>query len=206
MSCRALALTSCALLPLLATFAHAGVATRSFPLVGPDEGMRPALAELEQLAGLSAVRLTDVNLPGGAVALELERVLISTAGAVVAVDGQPLDGAPDAGVSLWSGHVVGEPGSDVFLAFSASGSRGWVRRAGSLVHLLAAPDADGRWAGTTSRWMSDPELVASDAQGGGRRPARRRPPRSPRCRVPSVPRPPPRPPPTAARCRCSRRA
>jgi hypothetical protein len=159
-------LRTLALVPLLAVLARAGVTSLPFPLAGPDEALRPQPGLLEELAGKQEVRLTNVALPGGPVSLELQRVVISAAGAQLAVDGERVAGALEAGLTLWSGHVAGEPGSEVFLAFSRSGSRGWVRRDGTLLHLLARPGDDGAWSASSSRWASEEELLA----GGTRLP------------------------------------
>jgi len=72
-------------------------------------------------------------------------------------------GALDAGLSLWSGHVAGDPQSEVFLAFSRHGSRGWVRSGGELLHLLAQPGANGAWAASRSEWLDESALRATGA-------------------------------------------
>jgi hypothetical protein len=137
---------------------------RPFPLL-PQRGADGSIVELvpqpDALAALQAldiVRLPDVPWPGGdAIAVDLFRVKLATAGAVLFVDGRP---APtrslDEGVSLWTGRVVGEAGSEVYLAFSKHGSQGWIRHAGRLVHLVTEP-------GRNARWISEAELGAQQA-------------------------------------------
>src|SRR5262249_23707250 len=97
--------------------APAAPAARAFPMdVTSDEGARglqlAAHGEaLDGLLPLSRVTLTGVPRPGGApLDVVLERVPIASADGVVAVDGVPQAGLRlDAGLSLWSGRVVGEP-------------------------------------------------------------------------------------------------
>ena len=166
---------------------------RAFPLLPlADDGLggtRLALdpASHQALEGLPAARLTGLVLGDGrAVDLSLGRVQVADADTVVALDRRPLPHGErllTAGLSLWSGTVVGEPDSDVYLAFSASGSRGWIRHAGGVEHLLAGPGADGRWTTSTSRlvdeaWMqthaaprgpvcaTDVDLLPPDVAGG----------------------------------------
>jgi len=129
--------------------------------LGPD-GLQVAIDEaaLAEVAGGSSVTLVDVALPGGASAdLQLERVPIAADGARVVLDGETVPGlALDAGLSLWSGTVAGADGSEVFLALSASGSRGWIRTDDALVHLVARPDALAGWTTPDQRLVTDARL------------------------------------------------
>ncbi len=145
--------------------------TRPFPLrVQADLGstgleLAHVPGALEDLQALPAVRLADVALPGGlSVTLELQRVTVAVEGAALVVDGRPVAGALDAGISLWSGRVAGDPASAAYLAFSAQGSRGWVRTNGRLVHLLAQPDPQLGWAAPRQQWSTEESLLALGAR------------------------------------------
>jgi hypothetical protein len=129
------------------------------------ERLIPDPALLTRLAGLRAVTLAEVALPGGAsVQLELQRVDVAADGALLAVDGVPRAHAGlDTGLTLWTGQVAGDDASDVYLAFSAAGSRGWIRQGDSLLHLVAQPDASGLWETGGSRWIGEQALRAAGA-------------------------------------------
>ncbi len=154
-----------AFLSILAAPLGAQVESRPFPLLAQGDGvLRPLPESLAELATLKAVRLVDVPLPDGAFAtLEVQRVPIASQDAALFVDGERLPGSLDAGVSLWSGQVAGDGDSDVFLAFSLRGSRGWVRSGGELLHLLARPGDDGSWSATRSQWAGESGLRAAGA-------------------------------------------
>ncbi len=115
--------------------------------LGPD-GLRLEYSadRATWLSHADTVRCLDVPMgPGKAVDLLLKRVDLAPLDGVVHVDGRPVP--PQTAridLSLWKGSVVGEPNSDVFLTFSTVGSRGWIRRDGGLVHLLAerSPERD----------------------------------------------------------------
>ena len=160
----------CAFVLLLACASSRALSGRRAPfrcrLRQPPAGMlEPVPEALADLATLQQVRLVDVPLPGGAlVSLDLQRVPVAAQGAALQVNGAVAPGALDAGVSLWSGRVAGEPGSEAFLAFSRHGSRGWVRSGGQLLHLLARPGADGAWGSSVSSWASESELRAAGAR------------------------------------------
>jgi len=139
---------------------------RPFPLaVTADDGARGlqlrSLGDaIDALLPLSRVTLAGVPRPGLApLDVELERVPIASVGGVVAVDGVPQPGVRlDDGLSLWSGRVAGAPDSEVFLAFSRWGSRGWVRAEGGLWHLLAQPGAGGDWSDAGAILIGDRAL------------------------------------------------
>lgn len=127
--------------------------TAAFPLrvVAEDAaaGLRllPDAVALDALHTQTAVRFAAVPLPGGGtVDLSLARVHIATPGAVVHVDGVVTDRAIEEGITLWSGRVVGDDASSVYLALSPSGSRGWIRTGGRSFDLLAAAGAGGDWS------------------------------------------------------------
>ena len=102
------------------------------------------LAVAASLRTTNHVRFIDVPLPTGrSVSLELERVRIATRDAQVVVDGVTVTGFDiESDLSLWSGRVLGEQGSDVYLALSPHGSRGWIRAADGLTHVFADPGRD----------------------------------------------------------------
>ena len=131
------------------------------------------LAELFAVRAGARVVLGDVPLPApphtaGAGApertldLALERFSIAARGGrVVQVDGEPLAAAAGARVALFTGEVLGLPDSDVFLAATDQGTRGWVRLAGAaprLVHLIADPGAGGAWERSTTLLIDDGAL------------------------------------------------
>ncbi len=145
--------------------------TRPFPLAVRSElgaaglELAPVPGAFEELQSLAQVRLADVQLPGGTtVTLDLRRVTVAAQGAVLVVDGQPVAGALDAGISLWSGHVAGDPASAAYFAFSPHGSRGWVLADGRMVHLLAQPDAQQGWAAPRQSWATEESLLALGAR------------------------------------------
>ena len=80
-------------------------------------------------------------------------------GAPVLVDGDLFLETPDA-TSLWAGTVAGESDSEVFLALSYFGSRGWIRRGRTFLHLLARPRAGEQWSGAEAVLVRDDDLRA----------------------------------------------
>jgi hypothetical protein len=68
---------------------------------------------------------------------------------------------------MWTGRVSGDGDSDVYLAFSAHGSRGWIRRSGETYHLLAGPGPGGDWTRSTSILVAESRLLALGAQPTG---------------------------------------
>lgn len=104
------------------------------------------------IAGHDAIRLTGVPVPGrgvhaeGSVDLELKALPVPvTSTSRVLVDGELLAYDPRAhGSTLWTGSVVGQPNSKVFLGLSPTGSRGWIRMRplAPLMHLVAEPLAN----------------------------------------------------------------
>lgn len=115
----------------------------------------------EALAHLDAVRLTDVPwLTGEMLSLDLKRVRVLRPDTVFRLDGEEAPtGEVVPGLTLWSGRVAGTDDSDVYLAFSPRGSRGWIRRGAETAHLLAASPATG---GGNARLVAGTRL---DAQG-----------------------------------------
>jgi hypothetical protein len=145
--------------------------TRPFPLaVRSDPGatmleLAPVPGALADLQALTSVRLADVPLPGGrTVTLELQRVTLAAQDAALVVDGRPQAGALDASITLWGGHVEGDPGAAAYLAFSPHGSRGWVMADGRLVHLVAQPDVQQGWAAPRQFWATEDALLAAGAR------------------------------------------
>ena len=134
---------------------------------GSEGGIELALDEASSraLASDERVVFASTPLPDGTFAdLEVRRIELDTSELVVMVDGQR--SRQEMGDSvMWMGRVVGDADSDVFLALSPLGSRGWIRRAGETFHLLAAPGASNDWTLSTSRLVAESALIA-----GGTRP------------------------------------
>lgn len=101
-------------------------------------------AELAALTTLERVRFERVPLPGGStVELDLERLHHERLGFGFQVDGTPFPGLLSGlDLSVWRGRVVGEPESEVALAFSQAGSQGWIQRGDALLHLVSASSED----------------------------------------------------------------
>lgn len=149
---------------LLSPLAAAQSEVRSFPVrVGADFGERgvewlPLPAEIEALSALDKVRLEGVPVAGGRVAtLELRRLPVAQAGASCYVDGAKDPAALESGTSLWAGTVAGAATSDVFLALSRHGTRGWIEQDGEMIHVLAQPLDGADWSATRS--IAVPERV-----------------------------------------------
>lgn len=135
-----------------------------FPLVPTGGVGEPAGLVAQRNDGVFAsMRGADNRRLAAPVGLGLDgRVLVLERAPVVArgqlfVDGEPA-GELGQGLefSAWRGQVEGEPKSDVFLAFSRAGSRGWIRSGGRLLHLVSERDEAGR--GPRSRWLDEAEL------------------------------------------------
>ena len=125
---------------------------------GLELALRPEL--VAALAQRNLARFVDVPLADGTrVEVEAARFALDDSELVVMVDGipsSPLDGVQ----SMWTGVVPGDPDSDVFLAFSPLGSRGWIRRGGETHHLLAGPGASGEWSESRSFLVDESTLLA----------------------------------------------
>lgn len=164
------ALTACALLASGA-FASEFKVQSPFEPAQRDvevEGLprRVAPASLAELARHERVLLERVELPSGEeVDLELERIEHERLRFGFEVDGVPrtdlLDGLS---LSLWKGAVRGEPGSEVRLSFSTSGTRGWIKSGGELVHVLARPSNSGSWSDGSVWFVEDAELTRRGAR------------------------------------------
>lgn len=135
-----------------------------------DNAVRVAFdqADLDQLfsvRGDEVALLRNVPLPGGTrIDLELERFSIAASGgSTVFVDGVPQTSSLMNGSALFTGQIAGQPGSDVFLAASTEGTRGWLRLGADLgvprlVHLIAEPDASGDWQRSTTLIVDEAAL------------------------------------------------
>ncbi len=138
--------------------ASAAVPAVPFPMaveaVGPEGvTLRPDPEALAALAPLSSVVLTGVPLtPLERVDLELDRIDVVPAGAVLAVDGFRVPGPIDEGLTMWHGEVRGDSDGEAFLALSVHGCRGFVRAGGRRVEL-AASARDGDWSRARSRFV-----------------------------------------------------
>ena len=101
----------------------------------------PDDAILSMLADPWLVRFIEVPVPSAVgvdvVDLELRRVRVTVPESRLFVNGELAGDRADleAGFTAWSGTVVGEEGSDVFLAVTRTGPRGWIQRAGTIAHL-----------------------------------------------------------------------
>ena len=148
-------------LPLSVQATH----TSPFPLVptvgGPGEPMGWTV-QLESGA-LESLRSGDHRRLAAPAGLGLDgQVLVLERAPEVArgqlyVDGQHAgELGQDLAFSAWRGQVEGDGQSDVFLAFSRAGSRGWIRSGGRLLHLVTERGEVGR--GARARWMDEAEL------------------------------------------------
>lgn len=118
----------------------------------------PIAARVDALHALERATLEDCVLPtaDGLVSLDLELRRLPDAGAqmLVSIDGraaQPTQRRSAAFV----GAVVGEPGSNLFLALTDSGLRGWIERASGRIELDSHAGEQGAW--------SDWRVLALDA-------------------------------------------
>lgn len=150
----------------------AGRVEIGFPLVAQEawgEGLRfendaPALRTLERQ---ETVVMTGVLVPSEAgiqaLDLDLRRIRPVHADVEFRIDGQLAGSAGDlqGGLSAWTGKVVGEPDSNVFLAFSRTGTRGWVHRDGGIAHVFATADGVDGWERASSYILhaSDPLMA-----------------------------------------------
>lgn len=140
----------------LLTLANASELTprRTFPLTARGDSFL-ALDEraMEALSGSKRIRFDDVELPVlGRVALEVTQVHLRVEPRALRVDGRR--SATDAldSLSMWSGTIVGRADSEVFLAFSPFGSRGFIAAEGERVHLDALPEVENDWSRAISVW------------------------------------------------------
>ncbi len=142
-------------------------ARRPFPFavaqpLGPAADRVDLVPDAEQIRAIAAhehLILVDVELPGGdVVAFDVHRLDLHRLRFGVRWNGEL---APDAlertNLSVWTGTVDGEPDSEVVLGLAPGGCRGWLRRGGELVHLLAGPGAAG-WGSPVARWTRDATL------------------------------------------------
>jgi Metallo-peptidase family M12 len=108
----------------------------------------PAPQRIEALHGLERATLTGclVPTPAGLVQLELDllRLPEPMLAPLVALDGAAAR-ASERRFSAFVGRVAGEQDSNLFLALSESGLRGWIERAGGRIELDTRPGPDGSW-------------------------------------------------------------
>ena len=145
-------------------------ASTGLPLFAPSADDVRALAELSAQPGLQ-VRLTDFALGAGrTVALDLTAFDLDGLRLGFRVDGLPapklLDGLE---LSVWTGAIAGEPGSEALLALSAQGVWGWVRGAGDApeqtVHVLSRPEG-GDWSFAPVVLATEQQLAERGQQPG----------------------------------------
>ncbi len=150
-------------------------ATRAFPLQAEEVHEGSALrlstvpALLAEVHDLANVTLQGVPYPTGSgfddVDVVLKRLPVVTPDAQLFLDGKLAGGHAEltAGFSAWVGQVAGEADSDVYLAFSSTGSRGWIRRGQDKVSFIAQRNDDGGWDFPDSIVVntSDPLYIAA---------------------------------------------
>lgn len=154
------------------TTVHAQQA-RAFPLRPSSEtpvlGLRtfePDAAAIAALENEQFVRLSGVPLVDGrSVELELVRLDLERFDFGFQVDGRS---EPDllAGLelSVWTGRVLGEAGSEAMLSFSNVGVRGWITSGGSTSHVLAVAGENGDWTRARAVLASNEELAQRDLE------------------------------------------
>ena len=147
----------------------ASAETRPFPLVQvalDSQGSIRLVVDAEALAelrGHEELVLTGVPLPDAdPVDVSLERVRVLVPSGDVLVDGVATPSRAD--VTLWSGEIVGQPGSQAFFGFSPHGSRGWIHSEEGLVHLLAHPDVERGWEAAHASLVKEETLRAMGAE------------------------------------------
>lgn len=160
---------------LLALSLPAGAADLPFPLTPlaePGDGLllSPEAQGLLALADptVEHARLVGAVLPDGSIVdLDVERIPHARSAQDIRLDGVPVPSTLEAtAASLWGGTVAGDPSSEVFLALSLAGCRGWIRREGELVHLLADRGPAPDWSMSRVRMITERELVRLGATLG----------------------------------------
>jgi hypothetical protein len=140
-------------------------ATLLSPLTPSDDGSLAADRELlAVLAAEESVLLVENHVPGAPdLAFELTRVSLPGSDGIVHVDGVAVGTIRDVGshdLSVWKGRVVGQPASDVFLAFSSAGTWGWLRlEDGRTVHLVCGSHPTLGWERTQGQWVEDAAMI-----------------------------------------------
>jgi hypothetical protein len=131
---------------LLAGATPADPASLPFPMRPSAGTWELDAARTEALAARDRVTLHGVPwTEGESVSVDLERLHVLDSQSVFVVNDRPVPARAVSGdVQLWAGVVSGEPGSDVFLAFAPTGTRGWVRRGDAQTHLMVEDDGTGR--------------------------------------------------------------
>ena len=109
---------------------------------------------LDELTTLSAVVLTDFQVPGGRLDLELHRRSFDPLSAGVFVDGLPATYDP-LDLTLWEGTVVGYPGSGVSLGFSSYGSYGWIDDGMTQVNVTSFASPTEGWSRARMRLYTE---------------------------------------------------
>ncbi len=130
--------------------------------------LTPKPDAIAAIATLERATLVDVLLPDGSRAdLLLARLPTERLGFGFQVDHGPAPGLlAGLELSVWVGTVAGRADSEVMLAFSQAGSRGWIQRGADLFHLAAVPAADGGWSRPQGLFVSDQRLLALGLERG----------------------------------------
>ena len=151
----------------------------AFPLVVEDafetEGLAYTL-EPELLGALEAqgdsatIQGAFLPRPGGVdmVDLLLQREDVVTDDFQLLLDGELWKDAVAARAdqSLWSGTVVGEPGSSVYLAFGRTTVTGWIARDHGIAHLFSVHDEDEGWEAGRAAIVHDSDPALQDPRPG----------------------------------------
>jgi hypothetical protein len=159
----------CTLAPWAVAGSDGGRCSAPVPFaIHADHGALEGL-ELDFLPSLAAswrgqqrVTLGAMPLPGGSrVDLELDRLELDLSELEVVLDGRPAKLEPGvAELELWHGGVAGAADSEVFLALSRYGTRGWIRVGEEVVHVVTGPGEGGDWSRAVVRVVSDEGYAA----------------------------------------------
>ncbi|MFT5049540.1 MAG: hypothetical protein ACI8QZ_000933 [Chlamydiales bacterium] len=119
------------------------------------------MQRMQALAQLDQVTLTGIALPTDEVVdVQLTRIDVERIGLRFFADGEARPELLETlDLSLWKGTVVGDPQSEVRLSFSNYGTRGWIERAGELIHFLPRANDDGSWFGAGVLVTTERELA-----------------------------------------------
>ena len=108
----------------------------------------------------SELRMSNFELMDGrTVDLELRRLDLNRMKFGFQVNGTPTPGLLESiEISVWTGTVAGENGSDVLLSFSNVGTRGWIDDGRDVVHIMPQPDTINGWDRSYSILARDEDL------------------------------------------------
>ncbi len=141
-----------------------GSSVLAFPMQSTGAELTLRADAALDLAARESIVLANVPLPGGPVDVFVRRARVDEGDLVLTIDGRPTQPVVDPLASTWRGRIVGIPDSDVLLAFSAHGCRGWVQSGQNEWHLLAGAGANGDWNASVSRWVTEESLLRGGAR------------------------------------------